>query len=505
MKLRNILFAFAAFAGLVSCVKDDMTSTDGLTVFKAVYSDAPQSKTVISGLTPHWSPADKISIYDGKNNEFTNTGKSVSATASFSGTLNGKGRKHYLAAYPYSEDLTFSFMGMTVYSLNMPQEQTAVEGSYDPKAAIAVAYSTNQTLAFKNVSSLIRFKVISDGVTSVTVVPNDDTKVLAGTLNATVDGDGLRLAVTESQNTVTLSGEFKKDATYYLATLPASLENGFTVLLNGSIRSYVTDAPVNLTRSGLVDLGTLSLNPSESETPENPGGEEPAPATDFSVAGNFNGWSTSSDMMTEENGYYVLKGFKAASASTTDEGDCGFKFVYTDESGNTTWYGVTQTQIDASKWYNPSTSGSNILVKGNAADKFDAYIKKDLSSFCVVPAGGSLPAEEGGSDEPENPDSGSTCRLIVKVNKAIDWYDKYIYCWDTAPILGDWPGTKLNWDKEEGDYYVYYYDFDSGRSGKELNYIINKGTGGDGNQTKDLKVTLNGAETTVHIETSDVN
>ena len=71
--------------------------------------------------------------------------------------------------------------------------------------------------------------------------------------------------------------------------------------------------------------------------------------------------------------------------------------------------------------------------------------------------------------------------------------------------MGDWPGTKLNWDKEEGDYYVYYYDFDSGRSGKELNYIINKGTGGDGNQTKDLKVTLNGAETTVHIETSDVN
>lgn len=364
-------------------MKDDIDSTEGLTVFKAVYSDAPQSKTVISGLTPHWSPADKISIYDGKNNEFTNTGKSVSATASFSGTLNGKGRKHYLAAYPYSEDLTFSFMGMTVYSLNLPQEQTAVEGSYDPKAAIAVAYSTNQTLAFKNVSSLIRFKVISDGVTSVTVVPNDDTKVLAGTLNATVDGDGLRLAVTESQNTVTLSGEFKKDATYYLATLPASLENGFTVLLNGSIRSYVTDAPVNLTRSGLVDLGTLSLNPSESETPENPGGEEPEP----------------------------------------------------------------------------------------------------------VPT----------------PDPTDYCRLIVKVNKAIDWYDKYIYAWvNESPIIGNWPGTKTNWDKEDGDYYVYYYDFEGSRNGTEINYIISNGNGGGGNQTKDLKVTLNGAETTVHIETSDV-
>ena len=110
--------------------------------------------------------------------------------------------------------------------------------------------------------------------------------------------------------------------------------------------------------------------------------------------------------------------------------------------------------------------------------------------------------------EPENPGTGgdepsASCRLIVKVSKSIDWYDKYIYSWvDNQPILAQWPGVKMNWDKEDGEYYVYYYDFSSSYDGKEINYIINNGSGGGGNQTIDLAVTLNGAETVVTIEPS---
>lgn len=102
---------------------------------------------------------------------------------------------------------------------------------------------------------------------------------------------------------------------------------------------------------------------------------------------------------------------------------------------------------------------------------------------------------------PETP-ALTSCKLTIRVNKAITWYDKYIYAWDAndTKLCGDWPGTKTEWDKEDGNYYVYYHNFDASLNGTTINYIINENGGG---QTKDLTVTLNGAETTVIIEASD--
>ena len=103
----------------------------------------------------------------------------------------------------------------------------------------------------------------------------------------------------------------------------------------------------------------------------------------------------------------------------------------------------------------------------------------------------------------ELPEETKSCKLIIKVNKSIEWYDKYIYAWDSneTKLTGEWPGTKAEWDKEDGEYYVYYHIFDASLDGKTFNYIIN---GNGAGQTKDLTVTLSGAETTVTIEKSDV-
>ena len=94
------------------------------------------------------------------------------------------------------------------------------------------------------------------------------------------------------------------------------------------------------------------------------------------------------------------------------------------------------------------------------------------------------------------------CRLTVKVNKTIDWYDKYLYTWDASDnkLTGDWPGTKMEWLGEEGDYYMYYYDLPYSLNGTTINYIINGGNGSG--QTTDLTVTLDGENTTVTVESS---
>ena len=112
--------------------------------------------------------------------------------------------------------------------------------------------------------------------------------------------------------------------------------------------------------------------------------------------------------------------------------------------------------------------------------------------------------ENGDNNGTTNPDTELTaCKLIIRVNKAITWYDKYLYVWDAndTKLCGDWPGTKADWDKEDGDYYVYYHNFDASLNGTTINYIIN---GNGGGQTNDLTVTLNGTETTVTIESTDL-
>lgn len=294
---KYILLLCTICMGLVSCVKENMSGidADGLTTFRAVYADA-STKTVLDGLTPMWTPEDKISIYDGVNNEFSNALTAPAATAEFKGKLAGKGRTHYLAASPYNADLTFSLMGLSVYSLQIPEQQNAVAGSYDPSAAVAVAYSKTSSLEFRNVCSLVKFKIVSDDVKAVTLVPHGEKENLAGVFNATIDTE-IRITVIEGKETVTLNGDFKKDETYYLVTLPASLKSGFKVLLKTAAGGYVESMnftnPVDFERSGMINLGDLSLDPKESTLPDDPGQEEEpeegvvyfAPTSDWTAGG----------------------------------------------------------------------------------------------------------------------------------------------------------------------------------------------------------------------------
>lgn len=615
---KYILLLSTLCLGLTSCVKDDMAQQDGMVTFRAVYDESPASRTVLQNMKPHWTPAETISVYDGQNNLFVNTGTEISATASFQGKLAGKGRKYYLAASPYDPEVTFAFLSKSVYGLKVPVEQTAVEDTYDPAAAPSIAYTEDFNLSFRNVCSLVKFRIISDGVESVTIKGNAQEAV-AGKFNAAW-GDSPRITVTAGENEITLKGSFKKDAVYYISTIPVVLAGGMFVTLNGTVETFKATYQINLARSGIVNLGDLSLNPSESQTPETPGDDEndavpcgwgisgehngwntdaptpmyevgsnfvafdvpaeaaagfkfksgdtwigttssvsldtwvpaqgeggqnimftaaqgatydiyfantlsafyitlsgspapaplPKPTTGITVAGTFNSWSTTSDPAIEEGGYYTLKGIKAAMVNAADAtgGDKGFKFVLTEANGTQTWFGAGSATVAVSQWHNANRDGGapNIFVGGDADADYDVYLTKDMSKFCVVPAGAQIP-ENGGTVTPENPgaggDQGGTYRFVVKVNKSIDWYDKYLYTWENgSPTLGSWPGIKMNWDKEDGNYYVYYYDFPANWSGRTINYIINNGNGGSGNQTQDLSVTLTGTTMTVTIETS---
>lgn len=109
---------------------------------------------------------------------------------------------------------------------------------------------------------------------------------------------------------------------------------------------------------------------------------------------------------------------------------------------------------------------------------------------------GDLPADVT-PEQPETPVE--TMKFIVKVNKAIDWYDKYFYAWADGVSFPGWPGVKMDFQGEEGDYYVYYTMIPKSLDGKTLNYIINNNGSA---QTKDLSIAING-ETTATVEAAD--
>ena len=139
------------------------------------------------------------------------------------------------------------------------------------------------------------------------------------------------------------------------------------------------------------------------------------------------------------------------------------------------------------------TTISYIINNGNEAKTKDLSVKLDGATTTVTVAASDVQVPEL-----------TSCKLVVKVSKSVDWYDKYIYAWDAneTALADGWPGAKLDFDGEDGDYYVYHHNFDKGLNGSTINYIINGGNGSG--QTNDLSVKLNGATTTVTVNASDV-
>lgn len=177
----------------------------------------------------------------------------------------------------------------------------------------------------------------------------------------------------------------------------------------------------------------------------------------------------------EDINFYILKNVSLTASQ-------GFKFVI-----DGAWYSVSSLTTD--NWHD-LVDGSNITLAGGT---YDFYVLNDGRTKVYV--------TKSGNAAPIVPEI-TECKFIVKVNKSLDWYTKYIYAWDSngTEIFGKWPGQQLGWVGTQGDYNVYYCNFDLKYNNTTVNYIINNNSGA---QTNDLTVALNGAVTTENVESSD--
>lgn len=372
-------------------------------VFTASF--APETKTFIDGKQSLWNQ-DEIRIFNGNHSEAQTyvTDATNAATAEFkikdeTASLTGTS---FIAVCPDSIATKAWWNGSeetTINKLYLKPQQTATAGTYDPKGHVAVAYTENTALSFKNACALLKFTIKSDNIKEVCVYSTD--AVLSGNFNFNTKGEGSITTTAddkdtyETNNYVKVVGGFVNGQTYYMSCIPGTLANGFTLEVVNTDgkkgKDRTTTNKIELKRSKIYDLGDVTY----------------LPIFDYGIVGGFNGWDTSKPLQfvdTDGDGIYECKNVNLKAQEGKDE---GFKFVV-----NNSWdysFGawkkpfVFDTEMKGG-WYEVSTDNlggqdKNILVS-DTSKTWDLYIYVKVEgtwgrtlAYTVLPAGSPTPTK----------------------------------------------------------------------------------------------------------------
>ena len=336
--------AVALFAA-VSCNKElpqeENLPTVGETVVYTASTDAADTKAVLNETTKksEWVANDAITVLDGTK-DWTFTTANAGANVDFSNSEGFGEYRPVLAVYP-AGTYTANVAAKTAKAY-IPTWQQAQSGTYHSPAALAVAYSEDNTFAFKNAHALLKFTVNTDNVTHVIFHGNgSEPEAITGDVYVTLGEDGvesvecLETEFTEQKwNEETQQNEdvkvkkygtwvecyayhddankyFAKGQTYYIAVAPQKFEGGVTV----KVRINDGEELVAKTTTKLVEtkINTiLNLGEIKYEAPEVKVGY-------WAVVGSMiDNWG-SEKKMTLDGDWYVVENVKL----TTDD---QFKF-----------------------------------------------------------------------------------------------------------------------------------------------------------------------------------
>ncbi|MGM9732078.1 MAG: hypothetical protein ACI3YS_08895 [Prevotella sp.] len=271
------LMSIAMLVAMASCSSSDDAVAENKAESKLVpmtftatqESNAETRSALNNSNGVDWQAGDEISVFDGTgagcNHQFSLTGDASSGK--FSGIASSEATS-FTAVYPYTEGATLGEDG-SVSGITLPAEQTAYKDSFDPKAALMMAYSTDKSkLDFKNAVSLV--KVTTQFACKKIVLSANEDIAGTGTLTMTFDNanDTYTSSFTfnsGSSKTITLkpaTGESFDAGTYYIVVPPTTLTNGFSISFINSddSKAYTRKSTKNniFNRSKIKDLGTFT-------------------------------------------------------------------------------------------------------------------------------------------------------------------------------------------------------------------------------------------------------
>ena len=259
---------------IYSCTSDDETVQDVndnssvVTTFTCTQeNDGNATKAALDSdsKTILWKTGDAISIFgnDKENKKYDlDSGSNGKSTGTFSGT--GAVTSPYVAVYPYTAGATLNDDG-TVSNIVLPDEQEAVAGGFDPKAALMIANSNTTTLKFKNAVGFIKVTPEFD-CKKIILRAADKTQPLAGKgkinfadpNNPYIDFTGSN----ELSYSITLSGTITSGNAYYIAVPAVTLSANWTLTFVTEGKNYMRQVTKDITfvRSKAWNFGTFSTS-----------------------------------------------------------------------------------------------------------------------------------------------------------------------------------------------------------------------------------------------------
>lgn len=419
-KIYSLMVAAVAMFAAASCTQElenNVPEAKGETVVYTASTDGADTKAVLNETTKksEWVANDAITVLDKDNNSWTFTTASAGANVDFSNSEGFGGYRPVLAVYPAAgKDVTYTAnVEAKTAKAYIPTWQQAQAGTYHSSAALAVAYSEDNTFAFKNAHALLKFTVNTDNVTHV-IFHGNGSEAITGDVYVTLGEEGvesvecLETVFTSENEQVSetkygtwvecyayhddANKYFVKGETYYIAVAPQKFEGGVTVKVRinegEELVAKSTAKPVETKVNTILDLGEIKYE---------------APVVhEWAIAGTFNEWSPTANSMELVDGYYVAKNITGLNytAPTGEEtgSSTGVKFVNKGE-----WRGG-EGPVAAGVWAYVWGDGGNIYVEGASAEKkYDIYLNPsegDYGKFVVVAAGEGVP-EDNPAEVPE--------------------------------------------------------------------------------------------------------
>lgn len=239
-----------------------------------------------------WNAGDKIIVFGIKKDPVSlyytvfTTGDEGSSTASFAGSCdwNARDTDEFRAFYPCDTDiwpLSYGIgEGIITHPVIVPPFQHAVAGGLEKGLNMAVALNDNpysDELHFKNILSLVRFRLSGSGVNKISKIRFSSNAHLSGDGDFIVDNMSFRKGYYFPNlakyggplDYVELEGSFVAGEDYYMAVMPCTLD-GFNLRFfddEGNTITKSSTKTIELQRSKISDFGTISVEDTFGDLP----------------------------------------------------------------------------------------------------------------------------------------------------------------------------------------------------------------------------------------------
>ena len=276
MKTRRFFVVALACVAAMSCVKEaaapEQTSQPVSFVAEKESFDATKA-VLVDGVKTEWKAGDAVAVFDGTaSHKFTAAADGARVGFTTTSTTVNTAASAYLFLYPYSETAVADVPAGKV-TFNVPAVQTAVTGSFDPMAAVAVASAApadllpGSVVKAKNALALLKVAVPADlsGKTVKIAVEAKGGEALAGDVVCEVATKANEMkAGGEASATVTLAAAPPMtEGVYYIAVRPCTVASGVKVTVTLGDKTYYTresSASFTFEANHIYNMGTVGTS-----------------------------------------------------------------------------------------------------------------------------------------------------------------------------------------------------------------------------------------------------